>query len=829
MTSIFHLVQTNIKKNKGNTMAFLLILTLTFILLGVGISVVMQTDGLYEQKSEELHSAHGVFWIKKDEFKESYLDLLKSDETIAEVHREEAIYLNGATIDFGASYESNSILMNMDEERTISPVKLLSSDPSIPRTSAIYLPYSAVNVGYQIGDTFQISYKQTKYEFTVAGFHESVEMILANSIALQFYLPQEAYQTLVQRTGAYQYISFRCNEMNQAVKATERFKDESNIDFSMMAIGNGICDLQDLREVITMPPMIIAGLLMGISLIIVVVTLLFLSFRITNSIEDNMENFGALQALGYTTGQIIRSYIIEYSLISIVGSIIGVCGTLLLFSPLEQIIASMCGVVFGYRADILLLVFILIFLTGCISCTVWWNCRNIRRFTPVVSLRGGTSTHSFKKNHMPLNIGISSVHIRLGLKNIFMNVKSYLMVGLIIAGITTILSFCVIIYQNFVSDKTALLDMTGVEVSDLNITLTKHTDAKVIAQDMEQLDGVVKTSMLDWISFRADNKLVAGYCSDDFSKLETISTTRGNLPLLDNEVAVSGALAKYLGKGIGDSVMIKVNGFEKEYFITGLFSTLNGGGMAVHITLEGLRRVDPGYQQAGINIYLDKDIDLEVMTQRLGEQFGIVGRTGDVEMSAAQKRAEEKIAIYMERYDVRSIDYAVMKDGELLFSGSGANQKLSKITNFRDTMEAQLGAFEMGISAFIQITFIIAFIVIFLVLQMTVKNMIRRQHLELGIQKAVGFETIQLMIQYTVSFLPSIIIGAVLGEVISSNIANPIMTVMFSAAGATSSSMKMDILLLTLFGLGVIIVSTAIVLLTARKIRKISPYELISE
>ena len=65
-------------------------------------------------------------------------------------------------------------------------------------------------------------------------------------------------------------------------------------------------------------------ILVAFSAVIVLVSLIVIKFRVTNSIDDGMVNIGVLKAVGYTSRQILASITLQFMLITLSAGIVGV-------------------------------------------------------------------------------------------------------------------------------------------------------------------------------------------------------------------------------------------------------------------------------------------------------------------------------------------------------------------------------------------------------------------------------------------------------------------------------------------------------------------------
>ena len=120
-------------------------------------------------------------------------------------------------------------------------------------------------------------------------------------------------------------------------------------------------------------------------------------------------------------------------------------------------------------------------------------------------------------------------------------------------------------------------------------------------------------------------------------------------------------------------------------------------------------------------------------------------------------------------------------------------------------------------------------LIIFLILYVIVKSIIVKSKQELGIYKAMGYSSRQLIFQTAGSFLPVIggaaILSALLGCVYMPHINNLI----FSMVGAMKNDCEVSIGILLLFALLQTGISFVLCIWLALPIRKISSYSLIKD
>lgn len=119
--------------------------------------------------------------------------------------------------------------------------------------------------------------------------------------------------------------------------------------------------------------------------------------------------------------------------------------------------------------------------------------------------------------------------------------------------------------------------------------------------------------------------------------------------------------------------------------------------------------------------------------------------------------------------------------------------------------------------------------VVVLVLYFMIGTTIVRSKRELGIKKAIGFTTGQLMNQIAITFVLPIILGVAIGGVLGALGTNPLMALMLNGAGIMKVSFIANPVWIFTFSVFVILLSYFLALLITFRIRKISAYELVTE
>lgn len=771
---IVNLALANIKKGRGAAISLFILIFVAALLLNVGMTVISKMNTFYDDKVEELHDAHVSIIMNSSEYKQHYGDFLRNYSGVRETETKQIILMNTAKFRYGDSDLSlGAAILNADASRKFSPMKLIEKLDSI-NNQDMYVPYSfKTSGGYQLGDNFTINYQDKDYSYRIAGFFEATMMGTNNTGMMKFLLPDAAYHQLSDKLGKTADGILMSASLTDSTQSAELLNDY-NKQFSNPHWG---ADIAMMKSVNTMTVNIVAMILVAFAAVIVLVSLIVIKFRVTNSIDDGMVNIGVLKAVGYTSWQIIASMVLQFMLIALSAGVIGVLISYIVMPVFGGIISSLAGLLWSQSFDIainlvsILVVVVLVLMVALLSSS------RIRKLHPVAALRGGIMTHSFKKNLFPLEKAKGGLHFVLACKTMITNNKQNIMIAIIIAAITFASIFSIVLYYNVAVNKTAFIHLVGSETSNVVIQSNHDVDSDKLLADIEQIDGVSKIALLDVITATIDGQSSYMNISDDYSKLNNNAVYKGRYPQYDNEIAISGAMAKLFHKNIGDTVKVEMDDVSRLFLITGLDQSLNYMGKITSLTLPGVQQLIPDYKGTIIHVYL-KDVDNADFIRDFKAKYG-----------------------------------NLIKD----------------ITDVDEMLASQSSVYISAVLSVMVIILTITVLVVALILYLVIKTMILKRKREFGILKATGFTTLQLMTQIALSFVPVVIAGVLIGGVLGSLCTNPVLTLLLSGAGIYNVQFIVNIPLVIVLCIGLIVIACLVSMLVSRRIKGITAYSLITE
>lgn len=784
MNKIFMLAFANIRKTKGHTVSLFIMFFISAFLLNAGLLVSMNFGSFFENTINELNTSNIYYVMPSNLYNSEVENYITNNSNVLETQKEESLWVT-SLVKYNNSIRERSFLLNdADKVRNMSKWKFVGEHLA-PEAMSIYLPYLfQQDGGYKLNDKLEISFEDTKLTFIIKGFIEDIYFSSSETGLMGAYLPHDTYEKVSSELGdAYHATIIFANvqkvnkdietEIKDLTKSSSVSITTANITSSLFSL-----DLNTIKLSRVMIASMVAIQIVAFSAIIVAVCLIVVRFRINNSIEDDMTKIGSLKAIGYTSRQIVISVVMQFSLITATGSIAGISLSYLATPLLSDFFAQQSGLkwVQGFDGAIssvaLCVILFIVVLVAFISA------RRINKLNPIVALRGGIITHSFLKNHLPLSTSKGSLPIVLAFKSLLQNKKQSIMIGIILIAVSFAGTFAVVMFYNTTIDTKTFLETPGIELSNAIVVLNPDNDNTMLFDNIKNRKDVRKAQFIDEAMVKMDDNNVSVYVMEDYSGKETNTVYQGRYPLHSNEIVLAGHLANVSGKTIGDNVTLKIGETQAQFIVTGLSQGAFMGGMNASIRYDGMIKLNPDFKQQALQIYLNKDVNADEFVKNMESLYG---------------------------------------------------DSLLSAVDMDKVMEQGAGVYIRLVSKIGIVILFVTIAVVILVLYFVINSSVTRRKRELGIQKAIGYTTFQLMNQLSLGFLPPILVGVFIGSVVGVTQTNALMSIAQRSMGIMKANYIIDPFWITLFGVAIVIVSYITSMLITYRIRKISAYALICE
>ena len=777
-----NLAISNIRKSKSATASLFIFILVATLLLNIGLMVITQVSAFFDSKVEQLKDPHVITMMESSSYNPNYEKFIANYSGVTETDTEEIIIMNIAKFNFGNSeLASNVAIFNADDTRSIGALKLIEK-LNTSSDNDIFVPYSfKTNGGYKLGENFTIHYQEKNYDYRIAGFFETTMMGTTSIGIIKFMLPQNSFAVLADELYDVSkgiIISAVMEDKTQSTNLLNGFTKafpQSTVSETNSYIWG--LDIEMVKSVDTLTINIIAIILVAFAAIIVLVSLVVIKYRVSNSIEDGMTNIGVLKAIGYTNRQILSSIILQFTLIVFSASVLGVALSYCLMPLIGSIIASISGLIWYQKFDVIINLVSIFIIGFCVVMVTLISAYRVRKIQPIMALRGGIQTHSFRKNYFPLGNTRGGLHFLLAIKSMFLNAKQNIMVLFIIIALTFASVFSVVLYYNIASDKTAFINLFGTEPGNVMVSVKSETDTRKLLGNIEKMDYVRKVNINDFITTKIDGHAVYTNITDDYKDFENNVIYKGRQPKHENEISISWVVSEQIDKGIGDTVEVEYGTEKVSFLITGLSQSIGNLGQIAALTMDGLQQLSSDYNGTTLYVYLD-GISNKKFTETVLE------RSGDSIV------------------DTLDID---------------------------ETIESQTRVYTGAVFAVMVIVLTITVLVVVMILYLVIKTMIIKKKKEFGVMKAVGYSTIQLMHQISIGFVPVMVIGVAIGGVLGYFFTNPMLSVLLSSAGVKRLDFTVHLPTVLMLCIGILILGYIVSMFVSLKIKKISAYSLITE
>jgi putative ABC transport system permease protein len=780
--NIVNLAIANIRKSKGAAASLVVLIVIATLLLTLGLNIILTFNSFHDDKVEQLHGAHVSTIINSKDYKHPTGEFLQAAK---ELETESTLMLLGATLYYADSVHTMNIaVLNAHTNRTIAPLKLIDKQDTITNEEdqIVYIPYYlSLNGGYKLGDNLTITYKDKDYSYRVAGFFEATMLGTPNTGMFKFYVPNDDYLQLSDKLESIEagtVMSATFADPSQASRLLDEYQQQyQREEMGLNSSFSWAMDVEDAKNASSVTINIVAMILVAFAMVIVLVSLIVIKFRVTNSIDDGIVHIGILKAIGYTSKQILASIALQFMLITIFAAVIGVLLSYAVMPVFGGIISSLSGLIWMQGADVGIDLASILIVTLLVLIVTMITALRIGKLHPVAALRGGLLTHSFRRNFFPLELAKGGLHFALACKTMLMNSKQNIMLTMIMVAITFASIFSVVLYYSIAIDKVSFYHLVGAETSNVEVVTKDGTDNHQLIADIEQMDGVDRTATLDYMMLRIDGQNIYTKISEDFSKLANKIAFEGRDPQYDNEIVLSWVVAEQLNKDIGDTVNVELGNAAQTYLITGLSQNMNDFGLTASITIQGVQQLSPEYKSSRINVYLE-NTDNESFIQAIKNQYGNV---------------------------------------------------IDSVMNIDEILENQGKVYISAVFAVMVIIITITVLVVVLILYLVIKTMIVKRSREFGILKAMGYTTYQLMTQIAMSFVPIVIVGTLVGGILGFLYTNSVLALLLSSGGVHNVQFIVNIPVIVGLCIGLSVLSYLVSMLVSYRIKRVTAYSLITE
>lgn len=595
----FNILKRDLKRKKTMNIILLLfiILATTFVSSSVNnmLAVTTALDSYFEKADMP-----DYFAATMDKGDDSVSEMLDNVEEIDSYGIEHIIYMNPDNLLYkNAKLENmnnSSVLLNFKD----ADINYFDKDNKVleeVEEGTVWISGKCMRKNdIQTGDTITIKFDGVSQAFKVAGSIKDAVIGSDMTGMARFIINEKDFEKFssVEEISSLYSGSF-CYINTNDTKAVDKALSEQNINIIFMG------DMKLIKNTYIMD-MIIAGVLLIVSVCLIAVSFVMLSFTISFTLSEEYREIGVMKAIGISNVKIRGLYMIKYLALALIGVAIGFFtsipfGNIMLNSVSQSIVMDTDNAyLINFICSFVVVAIILLF---CFMCT-----GKAKKFTPVDAIRNGETGKRYKKKGL---LKLSKTPLNpspfLALNDVLSNPKRF---GTMIITFTICLSLVLVLVNTvntLKSDK--IVPTLGVTPSDVylvdedkQMSFMCENGRELLENELDNIeDTLAENDMPAECVYEFIMKLTVKHCDNVCKSLafQGIDTTtdqyvyfEGTAPQNTNEIAMTKLIAEKLNAKIGDTVTISQLEGDKEYIITALFQSMNnmGEGVRFHENTE---------------------------------------------------------------------------------------------------------------------------------------------------------------------------------------------------------------------------------------------------
>lgn len=769
MKKIINLSKYFFKKNIKDIISFVVILFIATILFSSAIIINFNVSEDYDKEVDKLNTANSFFTIPSIEYTDNVLNDIKKIKGIKDVEVQNGIMLTIPVNMEGSIQEQNQIFYNIDSVSDINKKEIIKKTTDKIKHGIYLSNYTFIHSGLDIKDEYKFNIDNISYSFNIKGVVNEMQYGNYTSSVIGEYLESDAYNYLLEnnKEKSVTTISVKSKDSYSSYNDISKYLSNKNINILS----------KNYKEQSKNQRLAISNILVLILMIfassILIISLFVSKFKIEQTIEEEMSNMGALKALGYTSKEIIISCIFPYIVSGLLFTILGIIISYFILPILSKVIEMQSGFIWKVKIDLSLNILVLFINIILITVFTLVASLKIKKLNPINAIRGITEKGN-TKNHFEIEKTKGNIHFILMLKNFINTKKQNILLGIMLFLITIISSFIGILFYNVNMNPINFIN-TLVEEHP-SVVISSNLDLKKKFETQDNVKNVIYYDENVTLNYKANSYKT--FVAENFKDLSNDLCYKGKNPVNSNEVAIGSKLQETYNINIGDYITLSKKGKENKYKVVGFIQSVNYSGEVIEMTLDGYKILDNSYLPTTMYIYLDNE-----------------------------QRSEEFINQVKSKY---------------------GNDIISTI-NYAESMESATTMYISLVSIICIVIIAITILLIYLILYIVISSIIIKRKQELGIFKAIGYENKELVKQLVGGFLPSTIIGTMLGLIVSEIFMSNIFNKIFMSVGAYKVSFEYPFIILISLVVLLILATIIIATILAKKIKRISVYSLIKD
>lgn len=322
-------LRNDLRRNKGVTIALVVMLILSAFLMASGAMVMERLSGSVGRLLDIAKPPHFLQMHKGEYDAAALVGFAAEHPEIDSWLIEEMVGFDGQAISFetpgtGERHDlAESMIDNLFVTQNADFDFLLDQNDDIPRPDSgeIYVPVaSGQQFGIEEGDRLFVNTGAGIETFEVKGFVRDAQMASSMSSATRFLISEDDFER-IRATGAGSpeiIVEYRLSDTSQIGEFQRAYESDPDVPKN----GQAVTEVM-IRLVNMFSDGLVAIAFVFASLLLIAIALLNVRFVIRGTLEDDIHEIGAMKAIGIPSRTIARLYLLRYGAMTLFACIVG--------------------------------------------------------------------------------------------------------------------------------------------------------------------------------------------------------------------------------------------------------------------------------------------------------------------------------------------------------------------------------------------------------------------------------------------------------------------------------------------------------------------------
>lgn len=501
-----------------------------------------------------------------------------------------------------------------------------SNKDSCPRVNEVWITQLlADNYNIHLGDSLTIKTKVNDVTLKVSS-------LINDSLQPSSTVGTNIIYT--NKKSAQEFISFRRTpsifiDVKSGTNVSNVEKDLS----SSAKVGGFIIDKDLLVLSATIAPSSMSGISTLASILVFIVSVFLMRFILWNNILREYKSIGIYKALGFSKKEILKFYIIGYSIIAFIGSALGALCSIPILNYTTSKILKYIGDFQGVSINVNVILSTIFLFTLVVITNLYFVIRRTNKITPVEALRTGITSSKKKLTKSLLKDTISP--LALAINDMFKYKKTTAFITLTLTlSLTLVLLFGNLNVMTSKMKENASM-WFGLSKSNVTISAPMLVSRAGVLKDV--LNEVKRDNRIK--NYVYGSMMLTGVVEIDTEKYPIKSTNYGvfvmnsynsdlgfniiygHNPENSKEVAVTSKILEEAGLSVGDYIELSINNKKTSFLIAGSYNSMMQMGYGIRILSSAVEKEIPEFIGSEIYVTLKDSTDIEEFKKEINNRY----------------------------------------------------------------------------------------------------------------------------------------------------------------------------------------------------------------